>query len=307
MRTRPPRWHLNTLLTMDSPIHAGDCHLGTHPTPCPKPLFECTICKNFGHTFAFCPLSVTLVVKDYEYWMLCHNCDKWHLPRPCAIELVHCPKCHNVGHLPTFCPLNPSARGRPLGDSTAVVFPAGTALVRDIKQVHPDLIHQIQADAIWGMQPPAMSPSGNLGKFVAVAPQKSPSSSTYRQILPSMAATGHGYQRTKSSGSEMQSPSGNAHNCRHPNQYLSAEPMNFPTPVPSSATKRVHAFDLNADTSAVGIQVPFNGPHIGSPSTHHAPDSTGSPAQARLAMPEPATIKNGKRSRNVKSSCASCK
>lgn len=53
--------------------NCGDCHLGSQPTPCPQTLNECIICKNFGHTFNFCPLSVRLVDKDYQYWMICRE------------------------------------------------------------------------------------------------------------------------------------------------------------------------------------------------------------------------------------------
>ena len=43
--------------------NCGDCHL---PSPCAVALTQCTICKNYGHTYNFCPLGVKIVDPNYQ-------------------------------------------------------------------------------------------------------------------------------------------------------------------------------------------------------------------------------------------------
>lgn len=47
-----------------------------------------------------------------QYWMLCHNCDAWHLPSVCQTVLHKCVQCNSYGHLEYFCPVKPAPRER---------------------------------------------------------------------------------------------------------------------------------------------------------------------------------------------------
>ncbi|KAK4494319.1 hypothetical protein PRZ48_014617 [Zasmidium cellare] len=111
--------------------NCGDCHLGSHPRPCPQELVECHVCHNLGHQYIFCPLSVKKVEPNFQYNMICHNCDQWHLPAPCSYDLNHCPRCGHNGHLPHFCPVSPIQRGQ---DPTQVNW------------INPELLRKIQLD-----------------------------------------------------------------------------------------------------------------------------------------------------------------
>ncbi|KAH0027476.1 hypothetical protein KCU80_g13422, partial [Aureobasidium melanogenum] len=45
---------------------------------------------------------------DYQYYALCHNCQRWHLPNPCEEDLVRCGGCMQLGHVQEYCALNPT-------------------------------------------------------------------------------------------------------------------------------------------------------------------------------------------------------
>ncbi|KJX96336.1 hypothetical protein TI39_contig671g00010 [Zymoseptoria brevis] len=113
------------------------------------------------------PLGVKILDKTYQYWMLCHNCDRWHLPQPCYQDLVKCSRCPHFGHLPLFCPIDPLPRTKPLGDpkpnagdsqnkkdddnatpSERIASPPPRMLVEDISKIHPDLLRKISTQAV---------------------------------------------------------------------------------------------------------------------------------------------------------------
>ena len=48
-----------------------------------------------------------------QYWMLCHNCDVWHMPEPCPKPLHKCIQCGHGAHLEVFCPVKPIKRHQP--------------------------------------------------------------------------------------------------------------------------------------------------------------------------------------------------
>lgn len=56
----------------------------------------------------------------WQFWALCHNCDKWHLPDACSIPLHRCYVCNHGGHKEFFCPIKPVPRGLPSGQSAGV-------------------------------------------------------------------------------------------------------------------------------------------------------------------------------------------
>jgi hypothetical protein len=78
------------------------------PRLCQKPLQECLNCGVFGHTWNFCHRGAQRLRPDYQYFALCHNCQKWHLPIPCKEELVQCGGCMQLGHVQEYCALNPT-------------------------------------------------------------------------------------------------------------------------------------------------------------------------------------------------------
>ncbi|KAF7189629.1 hypothetical protein HII31_09073 [Pseudocercospora fuligena] len=98
-----------------------------------------------------------------QYWMLCHNCDKWHLPTPCTEPFKQCGRCGNMGHLDYFCAADPKPRPPPgqkavagNGNGTAANkpcaqphFPPGMQFpVTDAKYCNPHFIALLQAKAV---------------------------------------------------------------------------------------------------------------------------------------------------------------
>ncbi|KAI5363141.1 hypothetical protein Slin14017_G068220 [Septoria linicola] len=153
--------------------NCGCCHLGADPVPCGEPLKYCGSCKQGGHTANFCPMGVYSQSgpPGPMYFMICSNCDRWHLPSPCQIPLQQCKQCGHYGHMPHYCPVNPipsrplrslaqpqqspskgSAGGRkrkrqdePDKPQLMVTLPLR---VLDPQHVHPTLIRQIQ-QSVW--------------------------------------------------------------------------------------------------------------------------------------------------------------
>ncbi|EME40899.1 hypothetical protein DOTSEDRAFT_27499 [Dothistroma septosporum NZE10] len=138
--------------------NCGDCHLGAQAVKCRKELQECIICRSLGHTYNFCPRSVHQLDEAYNYLMLCHNCDSWHLPKACEHELKHCERCQQYGHMVFFCPIDPEPRCRvdePMGAKRQRVQDAGRELVQhriapvtEVLHVHPQLLRDIKLYAV---------------------------------------------------------------------------------------------------------------------------------------------------------------
>ncbi|KXS95456.1 hypothetical protein AC578_4717 [Pseudocercospora eumusae] len=90
-----------------------------------------------------------------QYWMLCHNCDKWHLPTPCTEPFKQCGRCGNMGHLDYFCPPHPKPRPPPAQKAVAgnacaqPHFPPGMQFpVTETKYCDPHFVAILQANAV---------------------------------------------------------------------------------------------------------------------------------------------------------------
>lgn len=282
-----------------------------------------------GHTFNFCPLGVRRIDKNFQYWMLCReyttvwlvaiwttitgntdNCDRWHLPVPCGESLVTCQKCHHVGHLPAFCPIIPDARSLPLGDSTANKGQrahsnalGGGALVTDIKQIHPDLLRQIQDEAVSIMQSIEA-----LSRGPEVNPQQNRSMSLGYHTTPmhSQASVQHfGTDPYRNIAS--QNPYGTP--VGHYQQQQTDVParlQKIPTPMPSSAmklSKIIAADDPFVDKKPEEVRVEKEQPH--GPTITESPEPAPVNLEAADGGKKPKKGRKGARAPGAP--CAACK
>lgn len=236
------------------------------------------------------------------------NCDKWHLPKPCDKALVTCSNCNHIGHLPTFCPQFPNARLRPLGDSTVVKrqrtdstkseygnADIGMPLVRDISKVHPELIRQIQAQAVSAAQT-----SGNLMEQQHAMEQREPLDYQSRPHSTFNALNHH--QRITSSSNAVLSPYANSYGHPKPHeQYLNAELQNLPTPLPSSAIKPAGVVAA-ADAPIADAEEPHN--HLHAP---HRADASENTSVGLITSDTAETTKTGRWSRKGTPACAACR
>ncbi|KAM3424254.1 hypothetical protein BST61_g11206 [Cercospora zeina] len=125
--------------------NCGCCHLGVDPTPCQKMLEFCQTCKQWGHTPNFCPLGVRDANGQIGplYWMLCSNCDRWHLPQP--FDPLPLRAMRNSAQAPAL--QAPGIGGKRKyqdeeeGGRLMVKLPLA---VLDIKYVHPSLLGQVR-------------------------------------------------------------------------------------------------------------------------------------------------------------------
>lgn len=233
------------------------------------------------------------------------NCDRWHLPQPCELVMVTCTNCRNKGHMPTFCPLFPNARQWPPGDPSLAARPQSTsiedggvnessygmALVQDINKIHPDLLRQIQTQAIsiicrqeeTQQGRPALPTYQSTSNFPEPRAQHQHVHSLHRPVT--------------------QVHLGSFTDQRIFQQHPPTDSQELPTPMPSSAIKPGFVIEPAEAPSADGQEARTQGPHA-------RYNNGKSPDEIAVSLPAPETAKKHKSSRKTRSqtsTCVSCK
>lgn len=164
------------------------------------------------------------------------------------------------------------------------------SLVQDITKVHPDLLGEIQTQAISALY---KQDASRIERSIMPAYRSIPESAT----LMVQHQHAHSFSRPMARNSLVEPP-----DQRLNQQYQPADAQDLPTPMPSSAIKPGFIVAA-ADTFAA------DGSDIFTPNTH-APNSTESPNEIATGLPVPEAVKelkSGRKTRSQTMPCAKCK